>query len=304
MRTDILGTLYADWPAADTLTVATTAAYFSWRDNAAVVTPVPAGTSEKWDFLIHYKPTTFLSNVDPAVTSRSSDFRGPSALTTLVGGPWQSTSENTSGGDDFNEAEGAYPLTLDPALGLRFRIDGSVATPRYKPFFKIRQWRSLGGQPSVTLQGTPLAAGVDYRAAVKPVSRAHLSRDLAWHSTLQNDGAVTTPDVGGAGSVVGPPTFVPARYGNGASISASTQYVAFPTRATSTAHGERWSSGISRPTTARTPCGPRPLRVLRHGRATSSCSRRRPTTTSTSPSWPAGPLREVHGRLRELQLAG
>ncbi len=228
VRTDVLAILYADWSDADNLTVATTAAYFSWRDSPAV-TPVPAGTSEAWNFLIHYKPTDFASNVDPAVTSRSSDFRGPSALTTLVGGPWQSASENTGGGDDFNEAEAAYPLTLDPALGLRFRIDGSVATPRYSPFFKIRQWRSLGGAPSVTLQGTPLAAGVDYRAAVKPVSRAHLARDLAWHSTLQDGAAVTSPDIGGAGSVVGAPAFVAARYGNGASISASTQYVAFPT---------------------------------------------------------------------------
>jgi len=215
VRTDVLAILYADWPLANNLTVAPTAVYFSWRDNPAV-TPVPAGSSEDWSFLIYYKPTTFLDNTDPAVTSRSSDFRGPSPLAVLVGGPWQSASENTGGGDDFNEAEAAYPLTLDPALGLTFRIDGSAAVPRYKPFFKIRRWRSLAGPPSVTLQGTALVRDVDYRADVKPLSRGHFAQALAWHSTLQDNAAVNTPDVGGPGAVNGPTSFAAGRYGGAA----------------------------------------------------------------------------------------
>jgi hypothetical protein len=226
VRTDFLAVMYADWPEANNVTVSTTATYFSWRDNPAV-TPVPAGSNQNWNFLIYYKPTNFLDNTDTAVTYRSSDFRIPSGLSVGPGGPWQHASENTGGGDDFNEAEAAYALTLDPAAGLTFRIDGSATGPRYHPFFKIRQWRSLLGPPSVTLQGTALVRDVDYRAAVKPVSRAHFAQALAWHSTLQDNAAVNTPDVGGPGTVNGTTSYATGRYGSAALFDAAGENVTF-----------------------------------------------------------------------------
>jgi hypothetical protein len=137
-RTDFLAIMYQDWALADELTYADTVAFFSWRDNpfpATVDLTPAANASEFWNFLIHHKPTNLLSNVDPAVTSRSADYRRtPNSITTLTGGPWLSASENTGGADNFNEAESAFPLTLDPAGGLVFRIDGTVASPRYSPF--------------------------------------------------------------------------------------------------------------------------------------------------------------------------
>jgi hypothetical protein len=53
-----------------------------------------------------------------------------------------------------------------------------------------------------------LTNGVDYRADVKPISRAHFAKDLLWQSTLEAAAAVTAPDVGSAGSVNGSTTFV------------------------------------------------------------------------------------------------
>ncbi len=221
VRTDMLGILYADWPAADTLTVATTAAYFSWRDNAAVVTPVPAGTSEKWDFLIHYKPTNFLSNLDSAVTSRRGDYRGPDPLSVTVGSPWIDASQNTAGGDDFNEAEAAYLLTLDPnpGQGLTFQIDGTVAAPRYSPFFRVRQWRSLSDTPVVRLNGSLLTKDVDFKGAVKPLARAHWASTLDWHCTMESTTACNSGNLdvgtGVVGSTSGSVTVQAGRYGNG-----------------------------------------------------------------------------------------
>jgi hypothetical protein len=106
---------------------------------------------------------------------------------------------------------------------------GSTAalTPRYHPFFKIRQWRSLAGPPSVTLQGTPLTDGVDYRAAVKPLSRAHFARAVAWHSTLQGGAAVNAPDVGAAGTYNGTTSFSAGRNGNAALFDAAGESVSF-----------------------------------------------------------------------------
>ena len=82
----------------------------------------------------------------------------------------------------------------------------------------------------MTLEGTPLAKDVDYRADVKPVARAHFAQDLLWHSTLQNLGALdTAPDVGTPGATFGTVNFVAARYGNGAQVVGTSSYFNFPT---------------------------------------------------------------------------
>jgi Peptidase family C25/Concanavalin A-like lectin/glucanases superfamily/Domain of unknown function (DUF2341) len=227
VRTDVLGILYANWPEADNLTASLTGAYFSWRDNPAV-TPVPAGVGpysqqpgEAWNFLIHYKPTNFLTNVDPAVTTRRDDYRTPDALSVTVGGPWIDPLQNTAGGDDFDEAEAAYLLTLDPnpGQGLSFQMDGTVAAPRYSPFFRIRQWRSLTDTPVVRLNGSLLRKDVDFRGAVKPLARAHWASTLSWHCTMESttacDSANLDVGTGVAGSTSGTVTTQAGRYGNG-----------------------------------------------------------------------------------------
>ena len=233
-RTDVLTILARDWAAetsSSAISDGITGLFLENFWSLDVPGSVAAGSPpETWDFLFYFKPTNLVDHNDPAVLSRRDDYRSPDPLSVTVGNPWIDAAQNTAAGDDFNEAEGAYLLTMDPnpGQGLRFEIDGN-ATPRYKPFFKIRQWRSFIDAPVVTLEGTRLTKDVNYKADVKPVSQAHLAQPASWHSTLQNDGAVTSPDIGGAGSVSGGPSFVPARYGNGASITASTQYVAFPT---------------------------------------------------------------------------
>ena len=233
VRTDFLAILSEDWPAADTLTASTTAAFFSWRDNVTV-SPVPAGTSQSWNLLVHFKPTSFLDHLDSAVTSRSADYRGPATLTIngAKGSRWAETSENTAAaGDWFNEAEAAYVLDLDPALGLDFDISGSGPSPRYRPFFKIRQWRSFVETPLVTLEGAALVKNTGYRAAVKPVARAHFEKDLLWYSTLESAAAVTSPQAGTGGTVVGAdfPATAPFRHGGAARFDTDGEYIQVPT---------------------------------------------------------------------------
>ncbi len=246
-RTDFLHIISKDWSGAGYLGAADSTDWFVdpstergnpyWEENTgatinAGVGPYSQQPGETWNFLTYFKPTNFTDNTDTNVTYRSADYRIPDSLSVTVGQPWIDASQNTGGGDDFNESEGAYVLTLDPTLGLTFQIDGAPTGPRYIPFFKIRQWRSLTEAPLVSLNGSPLVKGSDYKAAVKPLSRAHFAQNLRWHSTLQDSGSVTaTPDVGTAGSVVGLAAgdFVAARYGKGVRISANTQYVAFST---------------------------------------------------------------------------
>jgi hypothetical protein len=69
---------------------------------------------------------------------------------------------------------------------------------------------------------------VDFRADVKPISRAHFANALSWHSTLESAGAVTAPDVGSGGTVTGGVTFVAGRYGNAGSFTATGDYVTAP----------------------------------------------------------------------------
>jgi len=227
-RTDFLHVVSQDWAAADS-----TATYNSpvdelraafWSETSGAI--ILSGASEVWNFLTYFKPTDLINHTDPAAISRRDDYRSPDALSVLVGSPWIDPSENTGGGDNFNESEAAYVLTLDPALGLTFDIDGSLANPRYDPFFKIRQWRSFYPPPSVTLEGVPLASGVDYKADVKPVSRGHWASNLSWHCTVENATACDPPslDVGAAGGQVGV-AIVLGKYGNAAEFDSNTDAV-------------------------------------------------------------------------------
>jgi len=242
-RTDFLQILDRDWTAAgghastaDQMRwspgAAAESALLQWRETTNPYT-IPANSSEIWNFLTYFKPTNLGSTPnpwqDPLVTVRATDYRSPDPLSAI--GPGTGWNENTADADFFNESEAAYTFDLNPATGLTFDMDGFTTT-RFDPFFKIRQWRSVVGPPSVTLEGTPLVRDVDYRADVKPVSRAHFAQSLRWHSTLQDSAAVSvTPDLGSPGSVTGLAAvdFVAARFGSGARISNSGQYVAFDT---------------------------------------------------------------------------
>jgi len=238
VRTDFLNIVYKDWTIANgylagaDVTDWSTFAAQEWGNpfwGESTGATMPAGSDESWDFLTYFKPTSFVDDNDPGVTSRTADFRNPDPLSAI--GPGSGWNENTADADFFNESEAAYTLDLNPSTGLTFDMNGSVTT-RYSPFFKIRQWRSLARPTSVTLEGTPLTRDVHYRADVKPISRGHFAQDVLWHSTLESVAALeTSPDVGGAGSgsMCGAAiTYGPARYGNGAVVGADDQCVWFP----------------------------------------------------------------------------
>jgi hypothetical protein len=239
LTTDFLRIIYKDWTVANgyqkSATETTSGGVSSglelttmrWRDNTT--TTIPAGTSEVWNFLTYFKPTNFADHLDPAVTGRRDDYRLPDTLTINVGSAWNDASENAVS-DHFNESEAAYVLDLNPASGLDFSIDGGTGSPptRYKPFFKIRQWRSLQDPTSVTLNGSPLTNGTDYQADVKPVSGAHFAQDLLWHSTLQDQASVdASPDVGSPGTVNGTTTWEAAKYGQGFLFDAAGENITF-----------------------------------------------------------------------------
>jgi hypothetical protein len=201
--------------------------------NTTAGTHAPGGGqnwfSETWNQLTYFTQKGLIDESDINVTTRSTDYRSPDALAVSVGGPWLDASESTGGGDDFNEAEGVYSLTFDPTPttgGLTFEMDGG-ATTRYSPAFKIRQWRSFQ-DPQVTLDGFVLTNGIDFQADVKPISRAHFASELTWHSTLESDGAVTSPDVGSGGAVNNGNDFPVARFGRGARFDADGEHATLP----------------------------------------------------------------------------
>ena len=236
--TDFLLISAQDWPAADVVQNRQVAApdealSLTWRDSST--TTITGGTSQAWDYLTYFKPTNLGVSaspwLDPAVTSRSADYRThPAGEITINAGKglaWSDTVENTAAGTDwFNEAEAVYPLELHQTLGLDFDLDGS--TRRYSPFFKIRGWRSFVETPTVTLEGVALRNNVDYKAAVKPFAKAYV-REILWYSSLDNAGFITSAGIGSPGAVTGAVGFVAARYGSGASTTLDTRYVSFPT---------------------------------------------------------------------------
>ena len=234
-RTDFLMILSQDWPAASESwgsgNVPQEWAEASWNRNAADT--IPANSTDAWNFLTYFKPTGFVNHADAAVTTRAADYRGPDDLSTpappAAGAGWFDAAESTASPSDFfNEKEAAYTLDLDPALGLTFDMDGA-ASPRFQPFFKIRQWRALAPPVTITLEGVTLTQNVGFKADVMPISRASMQQDLLWSSTLQDAAAVTSPDVGSGGTLSGAVTFEAARFGSGARVSASGDSIRVPT---------------------------------------------------------------------------
>ncbi len=234
VTTDFLTILSQDWAAATSMeyvssTVAAQEYYNQMWQQTGGGTALPV---ETWNLLTYFKPTNFSAAVGPqdaAVISRSTDYRTPATPTinAAKGSQWQDAAESTAAvGDFYNESEAAYAFNLNPGTGLDFDIDG-LANTRYAPFLKIRQWRSFSEAPVVSLEGASLARNVDYRAAVKPVTRAHFSEE-SWYSTFESAAATSTPAVGTTTSVNGSITFVPARYGNGAEINANGDTIQFP----------------------------------------------------------------------------
>jgi hypothetical protein len=249
VRTDFLHIMHRDWRIANghLQTADLTEDYFDsfyefddlyWREGTGATIVPGAGpyatqAGETWNFLTYFKPTTFADPGEVAVTSRSSDFRSPSAITGLgPGAQWQDASENTSaGGDFFNESEAAYVFDLDPTTGLTFDIDGG-ATTRYAPFFKIRGWRALAVPETVTVEGVTKTLNVEFRADVKPVTRAYSAEELRWHCTLEASTSCSGAnlDVGQVGSTFSV-SIVPGRYGNGALVDSNADYVSAGTGA-------------------------------------------------------------------------
>jgi hypothetical protein len=239
-RTDFLQILHRDWTtgngylgtADSTLTVTRAVEQWKavlWQESTGAV--IPAGSSEVFNSLVYFKPTNFVDHADAAVTSRRDDYTVPATLTAVAGGSqWQDAAENTgAAGDFFNEAEAAFSLNIAMPSNLSFDIAGTVANPRYQPFFKIRQWRSLLPATSVSLEGASLVSDVDYKSAVKPVARAHFAQDLVYYSSLQDPFSfASTPEIGTGGTANNGNDFPAARFGNGARIDADGEYLSIP----------------------------------------------------------------------------
>ena len=61
----------------------------------------------------------------------------------------------------------------------------AAPTRRRKPFFKVRQWRSLAEPSLVTREAANLVNGRDYTADVKPLTRAWECSDAACTTSTQ-----------------------------------------------------------------------------------------------------------------------
>ncbi|MBN1586434.1 MAG: DUF2341 domain-containing protein [Candidatus Omnitrophica bacterium] len=109
---------------------------------------------------------------------------------------------HTDDTDDYNSAN----LTLDSAIHVS-RAAGSPASGI------IDEFRIYGGgNPSLEQVAE---GGLEYAS------------DLTWYSTLDSSGDVTSPEVGGAGTVTNA-TFVAGKVGNGALIDANGEYLQVP----------------------------------------------------------------------------
>ncbi len=238
VKTDFLA-ISQDWPNAnqtswDEVGAPDNAGLAGWSDTGSIYSWNP-GDSESFNYLTYFKPTNLGSGaspqLDPAVTTRATDYRTPGTVSAVGPGTrWQDPDEGTSAVDAFNESEAAYLFESHPTQGLVFTLSASPAAPRYSPFLKVRHWRFLQDPPAAFAGGLKLTNDVEFKADVKPLSRGHFANSLAWHCTGQDAASCMTPDVGSGGNliVVVPSSIVPARYGRALSLASNDSYYSAP----------------------------------------------------------------------------
>jgi hypothetical protein len=114
--------------------------------------------------------------------------------------------------------------------GIVGHADNSVVASmnRHNPFYKLRSWRNLTVPQTITLEGNQLQIDRDYLASLKPVSSALWTQDILWYSTLQSSDAITSPNIGSAGSTNGTVAYLAGKYGNGIELNATSERVSFP----------------------------------------------------------------------------
>ena len=244
-RTDILEILFEDWDSANghfnTADSVNTAAVVGnerrnifWREDTGDTNGfmLPNGRVDVWDSLTWIKPTGFANHSDSQVVTRRQDYRYDGGVCCLSAGTrWVDDAENTplaAPADYFNQAEEAYVFDMDPATGLSFDLYGSAITKR-SPFFKIRQWRSVDPYVSASVETVPATPDVDYRAAVKPLSRGHWASSLAWHCSMEGTTACDSGNLdvglGIAGSTTGTVTAETGKHGNALRFDQNTDSV-------------------------------------------------------------------------------
>lgn len=101
-------------------------------------------------------------------------------------------------------------------------------TNRHNPVLKLRNWRDIAEPSDISLEDNMLLSGTDYNIDIKPFSTGYFAQDLLWHSTLEDEGAVECPDVGGVATVAATATFTTGRYGNGVLCNANSENVVIP----------------------------------------------------------------------------
>ena len=235
-RTDFLKILYQDWPGAmeswgsGNLPQEWTEA--SWNRNA--VDTIPANTTDAWNFLTYFKPTTFTNEADAAVTTRAADYRGPDDLATPDGARRgnglvrRRPRARPRPSDFFNEKEAAYTLDLDPAAGPQLR-HGRGGEPALPALLQDPAVARSTAPATITLEGVTLTRNVGFKADVMPISRASMHQDLLWYSTLQDAAARDEPGRGQRRLAVRAVTFEAARFGSGARLDASGDSIQVPT---------------------------------------------------------------------------
>ncbi|MEA3356816.1 MAG: LamG-like jellyroll fold domain-containing protein, partial [Patescibacteria group bacterium] len=201
----------------------------------------------------HYNEAENASTVDASGSQINVDIDGGSNASTLINdaggfsaGVTSITVDSTTGFDSSGTAyiEGDR-FTYTGTTGTTFtgipssgedsvigHADNSVvsAMNRHKPNFKLRKYR-LNNKPStVTLEGSSLTEGTDYNIDYKPVSDAYFADELLWASTLENEAAVTSPDIGSAGQVVSLESddYVTGKYGGAIRSNASNEGFRIP----------------------------------------------------------------------------
>jgi len=164
------GDFQHSWENSDGLGLPNT--FYSYVYEPPPTIPTGAGTDTK--FYLYYPFLAGLTSTGTEYQPYTNAYRTPDILTINggAGSRWADAAEYTtdSGTDWYNQADAAYALDLNTTLGLNFDMDGSV--PKQKPFFKIRQWRSLWAPGTMTVESVTQRRSNDFQADVKPVSRA------------------------------------------------------------------------------------------------------------------------------------